>query len=66
MTLTPEQKPLLIGESERRLIHSLLSDRHLDFKCRISERQALATKVKFAFAGAKRKDAKAGRLEKMT
>jgi hypothetical protein len=66
MTLTPEQKPLLIGESERRLIHRLFPDRHLDFDRCISQRQALAAKAKFAFAGAKGKDTKSRRLGEMT
>jgi hypothetical protein len=52
MTLTPEQKPQLIGKAKRRLIHRLPTDRHLHLTATMTQRQALAAKAKFAFAEA--------------
>src|SRR5260370_16011392 len=46
MTLTPEQKPLLITGSEGRFIHRLMPDRQLDFW---SASEALAAIAEFAF-----------------
>src|SRR5712671_2957653 len=46
MTLTPEQKPLLITGSEGRFIHRLMTDRQLDFW---SASESLAATAEFAF-----------------
>src|SRR5436190_22661785 len=46
MTLTPEQKPLLIGNEMGGVIHRRSDDRQLEFH---TPRQALATKAEFAF-----------------
>src|SRR3982075_974901 len=45
MTLTPEQKPLLINGSEGRFIHRLMTDRQLDFW---SASESLAATAEFA------------------